>query len=508
MACRYQTLRSAAALAVIASPALAGPELIGWPTALIREGDVSPGGFPVETVAAVRAVEFNTVGGWGALITSRIALSNDYRHEVYGSPASGQPLALLRRDATIGEYTQAEFSPRFALADDAGVLYNAHSTHDPTGVEMDTFWLGPTLLGAQFTRVGSFANTYFSEFNDVAITTAGEVIYAATVSPGPMAPPFNQMLLRGPDAQLVFFGTDPVSGLGESAALGPDIFGDRIAVSPSGEHWLTAVRLAGPVPREALVHNAAAVAIDGVPIVEDEPIPQDLGFDGQRWGAAISYDINDAGQRILAGRSRTGVDTTLETFPFLATADALLFQAGDATLEPGSQTIITNFGAVELNAQGDYACAVTAADPPDYLMFHAVLLNGELVIRAGEPIDWDGDATPEAGYIQLAPLDPADTVIELSDRDASDVVRLGMVADTTLGRALVMADIQLEHVYPPCPADLADPPDHELDFSDVLAFLTLFDAADPRADLAPPMGDFDFSDVLAFMVAFAAGCPF
>ncbi|MFI4897916.1 MAG: GC-type dockerin domain-anchored protein [Phycisphaerales bacterium JB059] len=47
----------------------------------------------------------------------------------------------------------------------------------------------------------------------------------------------------------------------------------------------------------------------------------------------------------------------------------------------------------------------------------------------------------------------------------------------------------------------------QLDFSDVIAFLSSFDAMSVEADLAPPYGDFDFSDILAFLTDFATGCP-
>ncbi len=57
----------------------------------------------------------------------------------------------------------------------------------------------------------------------------------------------------------------------------------------------------------------------------------------------------------------------------------------------------------------------------------------------------------------------------------------------------------------PCPADLA-PPFGQLDFSDVIAFLTAFANADPAADLNPD-GAFDFSDVIAFLNSFGSGCP-
>ncbi len=55
-------------------------------------------------------------------------------------------------------------------------------------------------------------------------------------------------------------------------------------------------------------------------------------------------------------------------------------------------------------------------------------------------------------------------------------------------------------------ADLAEPYD-QLDFSDVIAFLTAFGAMDAGADLAEPFGQWDFSDVVAFLTAFGAGCP-
>lgn len=61
-------------------------------------------------------------------------------------------------------------------------------------------------------------------------------------------------------------------------------------------------------------------------------------------------------------------------------------------------------------------------------------------------------------------------------------------------------------VTPECAADLAEP-FGDLDFSDVLAFLTAFGGMEPAADLAEPFGSFDFSDVLAFLSSFGAGCP-
>ena len=56
-----------------------------------------------------------------------------------------------------------------------------------------------------------------------------------------------------------------------------------------------------------------------------------------------------------------------------------------------------------------------------------------------------------------------------------------------------------------CPADFF--PDGRADFFDVSEFLSLFNAQDPRADLAAPAGSFDFFDIDAFLTLFGAGCP-
>jgi hypothetical protein len=56
----------------------------------------------------------------------------------------------------------------------------------------------------------------------------------------------------------------------------------------------------------------------------------------------------------------------------------------------------------------------------------------------------------------------------------------------------------------PCPADLND--DGELNFFDVSAFLTAYQAMDPVADFNDD-GEFNFFDVSAFLVAYQQGCP-
>lgn len=59
---------------------------------------------------------------------------------------------------------------------------------------------------------------------------------------------------------------------------------------------------------------------------------------------------------------------------------------------------------------------------------------------------------------------------------------------------------------PSCPADIAEPMG-TLNFFDVSAFISLYNAQDPAADFAEPFGTFNFFDVSAFISAYNQGCP-
>jgi len=90
-----------------------------------------------------------------------------------------------------------------------------------------------------------------------------------------------------------------------------------------------------------------------------------------------------------------------------------------------------------------------------------------------------------------------------------------MVYDTGEGEALIMGGgfnnaggLSANHVVSllsvGCQADLNN--DGQLNFFDVSAFLTAFNALDPAADFNAD-GQFNFFDVSAFLTAFNAGCP-
>jgi hypothetical protein len=131
--------------------------------------------------------------------------------------------------------------------------------------------------------------------------------------------------------------------------------------------------------------------------------------------------------------------------------------------------------------------------------------SGTMFSGNGSSTTWNG--TPIA---DLANVDARTSGgIVLNAAITYDVDNDG-VFDTNLGvdegyNALLYIGAVPEVGGPCNEADFAEP-FGTLDFFDVQAFLGLFSAMDPAADLVPD-GNFDFFDVQAFLQAFSAGCP-
>lgn len=101
--------------------------------------------------------------------------------------------------------------------------------------------------------------------------------------------------------------------------------------------------------------------------------------------------------------------------------------------------------------------------------------------------------------------------VELWNGDPGSVVTEPLFVVFAQGTGLAQQDdavawVEANLIGSACVADLA-PPQGQLTFADISAFLSAFTAQDPAADLAAPVGQYTFADISAFLAAFAAGCP-
>ncbi|MCC5822813.1 MAG: S8 family serine peptidase [Phycisphaerales bacterium] len=158
------------------------------------------------------------------------------------------------------------------------------------------------------------------------------------------------------------------------------------------------------------------------------------------------------------------------------------------------------------------------------------------VAALGEPQQWTyffigGDAlvagdtllveylSPFSGWQTLTTIDGGDIGAGLSGVEItmpfaallSDDLKIRFTASTG-GGSFFIDDINVgtnrlpDPVQGCSPADLAEP-FGELNFFDLAAYLTLFNAGDPAADLAEPFGELNFFDLAEYLSIFNQGCP-
>lgn len=247
------------------------------------------------------------------------------------------------------------------------------------------------------------------------------------------------------------------------------------ALTPaSAEHIELTVSLS-TVPGDIVATLGGAVATV-VFDTDEPPIESDLqsvtfgGVAGTLDAALYSVGENESPSIANADPVRLAgaIDSAMLTYSQAGNRNlSLTLTKGDATL---TLTVFEPAGAFSpsMTSLPDDPGAYIVLDETDYVVFANVLTDDESIFAS-------------------------------IDRSGSFLSTIGGVSYN----ARTVTAPQL----PPCnAADLAAP-FGQLDFDDVLAFLTAFAGMDLAADLAPPTCAFDFDDILAFLGAYGEGCP-
>jgi len=232
-------------------------------------------------------------------------------------------------------------------------------------------------------------------------------------------------------------------------------------------------------------------------------------------------------------------DITGDGFPDLAVAKWVNFQSGiyfNTTGTPDvDQSVLvgtsgTDRGAQFMDLEGDGLSEIAIGGSPTrvYQNVHGALLP----FYASDPpfagpqdlrvFDVDQDGDDDLGEIMFG---DGRAHIYLNRDGVLDTVPTWSFDAPEVGSAMAFGDLNGDNrpdlalgysgntcirVFfaqaPDCPADLAEPLG-ELNFFDVVSFITAFNAMDPIADLAEPFGSFNFFDVAAYITAYNAGCP-
>ncbi len=303
--------------------------------------------------------------------------------------------------------------------------------------------------------------------------------------------------------------------------------GGLLVFSDSDEEISVASVVQSGFERNSADHGAAISArslfvLDGVPSVtlnlSNSIIYNNFALDPAGSGGIDAADAGSAGvQTTIDIRSCTIADNT-----------GGVVNGVRGVAAPGAPQIILYNSIVWGNENADFASASVPLTTTGYSIFPELATYPGPGNLDADPMFSDeafalydlapGSPARDAGSNALAATDVVDAdddgdTAEPLPRDYSNsefqsrFVNDGGTPNTGVGPGDVI-DIGAQEAQEGTPCTVADiVVPGALNFDDVLAFLNLFNAMHPAADLAPAFGVWDFSDVLAFLTAFAEGCP-
>lgn len=204
---------------------------------------------------------------------------------------------------------------------------------------------------------------------------------------------------------------------------------------------------------------ATAVATDGMTVAVTSPYR--VGTGGEL-GAIYLFNA-DTGAEFGTLARPADLPASLDAFaPTIDIADGNVIygtSAGTTYVQSTDGTVVASLNSPDSGSQGAFGFAVSVESA--------------------------------FGVINAAVSDPIAPVVGGTDAGPGEVYAFADVSGTG---------------GPTCVPDLAEP-FGSLNFFDLSAFITLFNASDPAADLAAPAGVFNFFDVSEYIALYNAGCP-
>ncbi|MHC5114282.1 MAG: hypothetical protein ACYTGP_07630 [Planctomycetota bacterium] len=257
--------------------------------------------------------------------------------------------------------------------------------------------------------------------------------------------------------------------------------------TPDGAHWL------------AQGDNVDGTTIDDILAYDDFPVLREsTTIPGSFIQIAAIFNGNLVGNGDWYAR---GDDPNDEAW---AVRNGVLMAAAGDSIGPG-ESWGPSFFAFHGNNNGDWALAGNTT--ADVAANDVIVVNGEVVLREGDPIDLDGngefddDVFIGVGNLTTASIHPDDMFLT-DDLMLYTLVRLrdGAGNNLSLDGQLADAFIRIDVSGDPCPEDLND--NGQVDFADILVVIGAWGpCGEPCPEDLNDNGQVDFADILVIIAA-------
>ena len=293
--------------------------------------------------------------------------------------------------------------------------------------------------------------------------------------------------------------TVPMGAFGTGQMTWATLDANTFYTTPDGQHWITEGRVAG-----ATTTDDGVLAFDGTVVLREG---WEIPGTGLILGDFFQSYLAGNGDWVARGRDSSG--TSAAAPDWAVRNGTLIARTGDA-ISPGENWGDT-FYAVNTNTAGDWLVAANT-DSTDPAADNVVVVNGEVVLREGDPVDLDGngvfddDAFVGRG-VNTNPAFNANTWYLTDSGVLYGIVMLrngagqDLTSNPVFGTPQAFIRMTLDgNCYPDCNGD------GSLNLSDFGCFTTRFALGEAYADCNGD-GVRNLADFGCFTTKFALGCP-
>ncbi len=350
-------------------------------SALLREGQL----LGAETVTALNNTAVNHVGGYA--VTVNTAGTGTLSH-AWGNLGGG-PGAILRSEGIFGAFTQTAYETFFGIGTSSVCYGPTCSRGTQTG--LDCVWVNDTPIAVESDGHPLIFGQFWSFASRPGVTSNGTAWFAGGVRLTSTGATSNRGLFTGgtDGNSVVLLGGTTVPGYIEPLSMTlSQAFNFR--VSGDGNHYVTDVVLTAPAATQSgVVLDGSAAMAGGSVVRQGTVVPVSVGGNGTEAYANFDFfGITDAGDWMVTG------DTNLAT----TTLDEIVMINGQIVMREGAvigaDTIQGDIEGAYMNNNGDWAAIWDIAANTR----EALIVNGQVVLRETDLVDWNGDGTADAGH--------------------------------------------------------------------------------------------------------------
>ncbi|MBL8860199.1 MAG: hypothetical protein JNL28_16945 [Planctomycetes bacterium] len=357
-------------------------------SAIVRIGDAPAGTGAGVTITSISGAAANEAGGVGV----RVTLSNT--NAAFWGHATSTAGSILREEQLgISGYDQTAFEGFFGIADSGSLSYSPTCTDLMTlATGLDCAWLDSTPIAVEEQPIPTLAGKKYRFASRPGITPSGIPYWVSGI---------NDIATNANEGNGLFFGvgqtvilkTGDPSPAPLTSLLGSSAADFDVRFSKNGTHNISVITTTDPTTADTHLVIDGAIVLDagGSRISEGQPVSVSAGgMVGENWSNFSSLGVNEAGDWFAAGD--TSAATTIDGF--IVKNGVILYREGNVL---GGLTLVGNVptspGAY-MNDAGDIGFAWDTTGS-----ITGIFLNSTLLLKEGDPVDFDNDGIVEATSI-------------------------------------------------------------------------------------------------------------